>query len=145
MPKRKTVTLNLDFVLSKIKTTFRSNIVFCEKLGKKQYWVTDWKRGKNLPSPEEAAQMCLLLNTTPEEILLGVGETEEDTAELQADIALVRGLIEQEREKQGIKKDPTQTGEVDPELLEIWNSINTADRRFLVETARMLKARSESE
>lgn len=112
MPKRKTVTLNLDFVLSKIKTTFRSNIVFCEKLEKKQYWVTDWKRGKNLPSPEEAAQMCLLLNTTPEEILLGAGETEEDTAELQADIALVRGLIEQEREKQGIKKDPTQTGEV---------------------------------
>lgn len=48
-------------------------------------------------------------------------------------------------EQQGIKKDPTQTGEVDPELLELWNSINTADRRFLVETARMLKARSESE
>lgn len=107
--------------------------------------MTDWRRRKGLPSPEEAAQMCLLLNTTPEEILLGVGKTEEDTAKLQADIALVRGLIEQEREKQGIKKDPTQTGEVDPELLELWNSINTADRRFLVETARMLKARSESE
>lgn len=107
--------------------------------------MTDWRRGKGLPSPEEAAQMCLLLNTTPEEILLGAGETEEDTAKLQADIALVRGLIEQEREKQGTKKDPTQTGEVDPELLELWNSINTADRRFLVETARMLKARSESE
>ena len=106
--------------------------------------MTDWRRGKGLPSPEEAAQMCLLLNTTPEEILLGVGETEEDTAKLQADIALVRGLIEQEREKQGIKKDPTQTGEVDSELVEIWNSVDAADRQFLIETARMLKARSES-
>lgn len=38
--------------------------------------------------------MCVLLQTTPEEIL-----SEE------ADIELVRSLIEQEREK-GIKKDP---------------------------------------
>lgn len=153
MSRRKTVKLNLPVVNPLIKQVFRSNVVFCEKMGRAQNWVTDWNRKdkdgkpkpKNPPSPEEAAQMCLLLNTTPEEILLGVGETEEDTAKLQADIALVRGLIEQEREQQGIKKDPTQTGEVDPELLEIWNSINTADRRFLVETARMLKARSESE
>lgn len=48
----------------------------------------------SLRTPEEAARMCVLLQTTPEEIL-----TE------QADIELVRGLIEQEREK-GIKKDP---------------------------------------
>lgn len=39
--------------------------------------------------------MCLLLNTTPEEIL-----TES------ADIELVKGLIEQEQEKQGIKNPP---------------------------------------
>lgn len=47
-------------------------------------------------------------------------------------------------EQQGIKKDPTQTGEVDSELVEIWNSVDAADRQFLIETARMLKARSES-
>lgn len=147
MPKRKTVSPNLEFVLPLIKKKCRNNVVFCEQMGKpnRKSWVSEWSRNHNLPSPEEAAQMCLLLNTTPEEILLGVGKTEEDTAKLQADIALVHGLIEQEREQQGIKKDPTQTGEVDPELLELWNSINTADRRFLVETARMLKARSESE
>lgn len=150
MSRRKVVNPNLEVLLPLIKKVCRSNVVFCEKMGRsaQKTWVTGWSnkpKPKNLPSPEEAAQMCLLLNATPEEILLSAGETEEDTAKLQADIVLVRGLIEQEREQQGIKKDPTQTGEVDPELLELWNSINTADRRFLVETARMLKARSESE
>lgn len=145
MAKRKTVNIICNKVIPLIEENEWSNAAFSRKVGKYSSWFGEVLRGNNLPSPEEAAQMCLLLNTTPEEILLGAGETEEDTAKLQADIALVRGLIEQEREKQGTKKDPTQTGEVDPELLELWNSINTADRRFLVETARMLKARSESE
>ena len=56
-------------------------------------------RGSNYPSPEEAARMCVLLQTTPEEILLHEGATEAETQKCQADIALVRGLIEQEREK----------------------------------------------
>lgn len=145
MAKRETVAVDVKRICELAEQNEWSNAAFARKVGKHSRWLSEIARGRNLPSPEEAAQMCLLLNTTPEEILLGVGETEEDTAKLQADIALVRGLIEQEREKQGIKKDPTQTGEVDPELLELWNSINTADRRFLVETARMLKARSESE
>lgn len=145
MAKRETVAVDVKKICELAEQNEWSNAAFARKVGKHSRWLSEIARGRNLPSPEEAAQMCLLLNTTPEEILLGVCETDEDTAKLQADIALVRGLIEQEREKQGIKKDPTQTGEVDPELLEIWNSINTADRRFLVETARMLKARSESE
>lgn len=45
-----------------------------------------------MPSPEEAASMCAILQVEPEEIL-----TEP------SDIELVRSLIEQER---GIKKDP---------------------------------------
>lgn len=102
MSRRKTVKINLPVVNPLIKKTFRSYIVFCEKMGRAHNWVTDWNRRdkdgnpapKNLPSPEEAARMCVLLQTTPEEIL-----TEE------ADIELVRSLIEREREK-GIKKDP---------------------------------------
>ena len=50
-----------------------------------------------MPSPEEAARMCAILQVEPEEIL-----TEP------SDIELVRSLIEQER---GIKKDPTFDGE----------------------------------
>lgn len=104
MSRRKTVKLNLPYVNAKITEVFRHNVIFCEKMGRENHptWVSDWNRKgkdgtpipKNLPSPEEAARMCVLLQTTPEEIL-----TEE------ADIELVRGLIEQEREK-GIKKDP---------------------------------------
>lgn len=112
MAKRKTVNIICNNVIPLIEKNEWSNAAFSRKVGKYSSWFGEVLRGNNLPSPEEAAQMCLLLNTTPEEILLGVGETEEDTAKLQADIALVRGLIEQEREQQGIKKDPTQTGEV---------------------------------
>lgn len=102
MPKRKTVSVNVPVVRKKIKSAYRSNVVFCEKMGRssQKTWVTEWGRNHNLPSPEEAARMCVLLQTTPEEIL-----SEE------ADIELVRSLIEQEREN-GIKKDPVPKDEV---------------------------------
>lgn len=94
--KRETVTPNLPVLLPLIKKKCRSNVVFTKEIrGKdKSGWVTEWSRGSNYPSPEEAARMCVLLQTTPEEIL-----TE------QADIELVRRLLEQEREK-SIKKAP---------------------------------------
>ena len=41
--------------------------------------------------------MCILLNTTPEEILLHEGANEAETAKCQADIELVRGLVDQNR------------------------------------------------
>ena len=117
MSRRKTVKLNLEVVLPLIKEKCRSNVVFCEKMGRptQKTWVTDWNRKdengnpkpKNPPSPEEAAKMCILLKTTPEVILLNKGATEEETAELQADIALVRALLDQ----QGAKKAPTETSE----------------------------------
>ena len=102
MPKRKTVSVNVPVVREKIKSACRSNVVFCEKMGRssQKTWVTEWGRNHNLPSPEEAARMCVLLQTTPEEIL-----TEP------ADIELVRSLIEREREK-GIKKGPIPKDEV---------------------------------
>lgn len=106
MSRKKTVKLNLPVVDRLIKEHCRSNVVFCEKMGRSTHktWVTDWHRVKDgkpapkgFPSPEEAVKMCSLLNTMPEEIL-----TEPD------DIALVRDLIEQEQAKQGIKKDLPQ-------------------------------------
>lgn len=73
-----------------------------------------------MPTREEAARMCVLLQTTPEEIL-----TEE------ADIELVRGLIEQEREK-GIKKERPTDGEAPDQdkLLEIVR--DSQDMSFLL-------------
>ena len=94
-------------------TTCGNNTSFCLDMGfeNRTSWVSDLKRGRNLPSPEEAAKMCSLLKKTPEEILLHQGETEEQTAKCQKDIARVRDLLDQQR--QGAKKeapDPTIEG-----------------------------------
>lgn len=118
MSRRKTVKLNLEVVLPLIKQKCRSNVVFCEKMGRsaQKTWVTGWSnkpKPKNPPSPEEAARMCILLHTTPEEILQSTGETEQETAKCQADIALVRSLMEQH----GVKEAPAAEGEGSKETM----------------------------
>lgn len=78
-----------------------SEAAFSRKFDKNNRWTSDLRRGRSmsLRTPEEAARMCVLLQTTPEEILVE-----------EADIELVRSLIEQEREK-GIKKERPADGE----------------------------------
>ena len=105
MSRRKTVGINLEIVQPKIKSKFRNYTIFCEAMGRGSYWVPGWKQGKNLPSPEEAAKMCLLLQTTPEEILLHSGPTEEETQKCLEDIEEVKRLIEVERGR-NIEKAP---------------------------------------
>ena len=80
-------------------------------------------RGKNLPSPEEASRICVLLQTTPEEIL-----TE------QADIELVRGLLEQEREKKHKKAPGHEAGGVSDKdlLIEAIQKIGDSDTALAV-------------
>lgn len=106
MPKRATVKPNVDAILKMVASNSWSAASFSKMVGKHKRWLSEVKRGNNLPSPQEAAQMCVLLQTTPDEILLHQGETEE-TAKCQEDIALVRELMEQ---MQGAKKAP------DPEI-----------------------------
>lgn len=122
MPKKETVSLNLDVVPPLIKKKFRSNVIFCENMGRTSgKWVSDWCRKdtegnpkpKNLPSHEEAAKMCLLLETTPDVILMHEGETEKGTAKCQEDLALVWELYEKLKAEKGIKKDPSRMGEVE--------------------------------
>ena len=133
MAKRDTVSVNCEKVSSFITMNEWTKDAFSRKVGKYSSWFAEVLRGNNLPSPEEAARMCVLLQTTPEEIL-----SEE------ADIELVRSLIEQEREK-GIKKDPIPKDGVEDsetaELREIWSSADKSERRDLLEMARMLKNR----
>lgn len=120
MPRRKTVKLNLPVVNPLIKQMFRSNVVFCEKMGRAHNWVTDWNRTdndgspkpKNLPSPEEAARMCILLKTTPDEILLREGETTEETAKCLKDIETVRKLVEAEGIKESTPDSKTEGEDV---------------------------------
>ncbi len=113
MPKRDTVFINYEKTVQLIKEKYRNNTIFCEAINKAMgterttKWVSEWKRNSNLPSPEEAVYICILLQTTPDEILLHEGKTEEETAKCQKDIALVRDLLDQ----QGAKKAPTETSE----------------------------------
>lgn len=97
MPKRATVKPNVDAILKMVASNSWSAASFSKMVGKHKRWLSEVKRGNNLPSPEEAARMCVLLQTTPEEILVE-----------QADIDLVNALLESEMEKE---KAPTGTGE----------------------------------
>ena len=106
--KRKTVTPNLPVLLPMVREKCRSYVAFTKAIRGKDNsgWVTEWSRGSNYPSPEEAAKMCLLLQTTPEEILLHSGPTEEKTQKCLEDIEEVKRLIEVERGKNVKKEAP---------------------------------------
>ena len=108
MAKRKTVNVNTDKIIFLAEANEWNKAAFARKVGKHSRWLSEVARGRNLPSPEEAAQMCLLLHTNPEEILLAEGETAEETAQRQEDIALVQGLL---KEMQEAKKAPATEGE----------------------------------
>lgn len=110
MSKRTTVKVDIERIEIIIKANGWRSSYFAEVIMKKQRgWVSEWKRGKNFPSPEEAARMCILLKTTPDEILLHEGETPEETEKCLKDIETVRKLVEAE----GIKEapDPKTEGE----------------------------------
>lgn len=129
MAKRDTVSVNCEKVSSFIKMNEWTKAAFSRKVGKYSSWFAEVLRGNNLPSPEEAARMCVLLQTTPEEIL-----SEE------ADIELVRSLIEQEREK-GIKKDPIpKDGAVSQEkhlLLDMIDGLSDEQKELLALSKKM--------
>lgn len=144
MPKRDTVFINYEKTVQLIKEKYRNNTIFCEAINKAMgterttKWVSEWKRNSNLPSPEEAVYICVLLQTTPEEILLHEGETEEETAKCQKDIALVRDLLDQ----QGAKKAPTETSEREnnnPVTQEIFEFVRSASVEELAEVVRYIQ------
>lgn len=119
MAKRDVVFINYGKIVFLIKKIYRNNTIFCEELNKKMgttrttKWVSEWKRNSNLPSPKEAAVICILLKTTPDEILLREGETPEETAKCLEDIETVRKLVEAE----GIKEAPATEGEGEKDAL----------------------------
>lgn len=129
MSKRLVVTPNIEEVNSLVEGKGWSKAYFSETVMKKSRgWITEWKRAKNFPSTEEAVRMCVMLQTTPEEIL-----TE------QADIELVRGLLEQEREK-GIKKDPIpKDGAVSSAAQEIFDFLDSASGEELADVIKYIR------
>ena len=95
MPKRIIVHIDADKVIGLSKKNGWSAATLARKIGKHERWFSEVKRGRNLPSPEEAARMCAILQVMPEEIL-----TEPK------DIDLVKGLIESQRSEQTEKPAP---------------------------------------
>lgn len=87
------------------ETVDNSAAAFARKVGQYNRWVSDLKRGRNKIKKEVAVRVCLLLQTTPEEILIHSGPTEEETQKCLEDIEEVKRLIEVERGR-NIEKAP---------------------------------------
>ena len=100
MAKRDTVNVDCNKIDILRKANEWNQSAFSRKVGKYSSWYSEVLRGNNLPSPEEAARMCILLKTTPDDILLHEGETPEETAKCLKDIETVRKLVEAERIKE---------------------------------------------
>lgn len=112
MAKRETVTIDVAKVVDFGSSNGWSAATVARKIGKHPRWLSEIKRGRNLPSPEEAAQMCVLLQTTPEEILVK-----------PEDIALVNSLLEQEK---GIKKQPAANSD-EPDKKALLDIVKSSD------------------
>lgn len=133
MPKRDTVQPNVDSIAEKVSAKSWSEASFSKMIGKHKRWLSEVRRGKNLPSPEEAARICQLLKATPDEILLREGETPEATAKCLENIETVRKLVEAE----GIKETPDPKIEgVSPTVQELFDFIDTATDAELNELLR---------
>ena len=136
MSKRTTIKVDIERIEIIIKANGWRNSYFAEVIMKKQRgWVSEWKRGKNFPSPEEAARMCVLLKTTPDDILLHEGKTPEETAKCLKDIETVRKLVEAESIKE--TPDPKIEG-VSAEAQEILDYIRDATPAELAEVCRYI-------
>lgn len=137
--RRDTVKPNLQVLLPLIKEKFRSNVVFTKEVrGKdKSGWISEWRRGKNFPSPEEAARMCILLETTPEEILVHEGETDEETAKCLEDIQRVKELVE-ELTAEGEEKRSAKGEALSPVEQEIFDFISAASVEEIAEVLRFI-------
>lgn len=111
------VNVDLDVVIEKIPLNFRNRTAFCEAMEEPPYWITELKRGKAVITPQKAARMCIFLKTTPEEILLHEGETDEETAKCLEDIQRVKELVEELQKEEAV---PTTTGS--PITREAWEA-----------------------
>lgn len=75
MAKRQTVSISIDAVENYIEKKGWSNSRFCKDImGKGRGWISEWKRGANFPSPEEAAKMCVKFDCVPENIIVGIDD-----------------------------------------------------------------------
>ena len=134
------VNVDLGVVVEKIPLNFRNRTAFCEAMEEPPYWITELKRGKAVITPQNAARMCILLETTPEEILLHEGETDEETAKCLEDIQRVKELVAELR-----KEEPVLIGASLPITREAWETEaeKWSDEDFLKAMRKLLAIQEE--
>lgn len=140
MSKRITVSVKqklFDLIDLYCKNEDITVAAFSRKVGKHNRWISEVKRGRNLPSPEEAARMCILLETTPEEILLHEGETDEKTAKCLEDIQRVKELVE-ELTAESEEKRSAKGEALSPVEQEIFDFISAASVEEVAEVLRFI-------
>ena len=113
MAKRDTVKVDCNKIDNLRKANEWNQSAFSRKVGKYSSWDSEVLRGKNLPSPEEAARICVLFNAAPTDILIHEGKTPEETAKCLEDIETVQGFVDGERAKE---KAPAAEGEGEAKL-----------------------------
>ena len=129
MPKKiNSVLLNkssVNLISDFCKRNDISEAAFSRKFGKNNRWISDLRRCKNLslPDAEEAARMCILLETTPEEILLQEGETDEETAKCLEDIQRVKELVA-ELTAESEEKRSAKGEALSPVKQKLWEAID---------------------
>ena len=97
--KENKAVANVDAIVNLIISRGWSRTYFSKTLmGKNHGWLTDLKRKGCIVFLEDAAKICILLKTTPEEILMHEGKNEEETQKCKEDIELVRELVEKQKE-----------------------------------------------
>lgn len=97
--KENKAVANVDAIVNLIISRGWSRTYFPKTLmGKNHGWLTDLKRKGCIVFLEDAAKICILLKTTPEEILMHEGKNEEETQKCKEDIELVRELVEKQKE-----------------------------------------------
>lgn len=130
MARRNTVSVQPLKILELSAEHGWSAATLSKRVGKHERWLSEVKRGKNLPSPEEAAKMCILLDTKPEEILVEA-----------ADIELVRNLIAQEFGGQSAKKPATSEDDgLTERQKQLITLVKTMDEKDLARLEKLIQA-----
>lgn len=130
MARRNTVNVQPLKILELSAEHGWSAATLSKRVGKHERWLSEVKRGKNLPSPEEAAKMCILLDTKPEEILVEA-----------ADIELVRNLIAQEFGGQSAKKPATSEDDgLTERQKQLITLVKTMDEKDLARLEKLIQA-----
>lgn len=133
MAKRDTVNVDCNKIDILRKANEWNKSAFSRKVGKYNSWYSEVLRGNNLPSPEEAACICILFDAPPDDILLHEGKTPEETAKCLEDIETVRKLVDAE----GIKETPDPKIEgVDDKIAQF---IRSASAEELTEISRYIE------